>query len=182
MVRLLLEDVTLFKSDAIAAHVRFKGGQRTSLTVPLTLAAPLARKTPDAVVAEIDRLLDHHTDNEVAEILNENGVLSGSQQAFNKGMIVHVRNKHGLRAYQERLRDAGMVDLDELAERLGIHTSTIKQWAIEGRLESTAFNDKGERMYVVPPQPPFKQTGRPPKHKLRGRGKVAAKKVLSKRA
>jgi hypothetical protein len=35
MVRLLIEDVTLSKTDAIHAHVRLRGGQTTSLTLPI---------------------------------------------------------------------------------------------------------------------------------------------------
>ena len=43
MVRLLIDDVTLDKTDHIHLHVRFRGGQTTSLTVPIPpqgLAAP----------------------------------------------------------------------------------------------------------------------------------------------
>jgi hypothetical protein len=36
------------------------------------------RQLPRETVAEIDRLLEDHTDGEVAQILNERGVLSGS--------------------------------------------------------------------------------------------------------
>jgi hypothetical protein len=56
MVRLLLEDVTLLKGDQIHVHVRFKGGVLKSLSLPLPLGAPLLRKTPVAVVSEVDRL------------------------------------------------------------------------------------------------------------------------------
>jgi hypothetical protein len=34
MLGLLIEDVTLIEADPIAVHVRFRGGQTTSLTVP----------------------------------------------------------------------------------------------------------------------------------------------------
>ena len=43
MVRLLVDDVTLHKTDRIHLHVRFRGGQTTSLTVaipPTVLAGP----------------------------------------------------------------------------------------------------------------------------------------------
>jgi hypothetical protein len=58
-----------------------------------------------------------------------------------------------------------MVGVRELADQLGVCTSTIKQWAAEGRLHSEVFNDKGERLYKIPDTPPFKKIGRPPSHR-----------------
>ena len=61
LARLLLEDVTLLKTDHVAAHVRFKGGATRTLKLPLPVPIRLLRKTDPATVAEIDRLLDDHT-------------------------------------------------------------------------------------------------------------------------
>jgi DNA invertase Pin-like site-specific DNA recombinase len=71
MVRLLLEDVTLLKGEQIHVHVRFKGGVLKSLSLPPPLSAPYLRKTRAVVVAEVDRLLNQHTDREIVAILNE---------------------------------------------------------------------------------------------------------------
>jgi MerR HTH family regulatory protein len=162
MVRLLLADVTLLRGQAITAHVRFTGGQTHSLTVPLPLAAPDLRRTPPAVITEIDRLLDDHTDAEVAEALNRSGIVSGTNQPFTAGIVCHIRRSHRLLSRKHRLQARGMIGVRELAERLGVCTSTIKQWAAEGRLRSEVFNDKGERLYEMPDTPPFKKIGRPP--------------------
>lgn len=61
MLRLLLEDVTLLRSDEVMVHVRFRGGATESLHLPLPLNAAELRKVDPAVVAEVDRLLDDHT-------------------------------------------------------------------------------------------------------------------------
>jgi hypothetical protein len=58
LARLLLEDVTLIKKDQILVHIRFPGGMTRTLEVPIPLHPKL---TPPSVVAEIDRLLDHHS-------------------------------------------------------------------------------------------------------------------------
>jgi MerR HTH family regulatory protein len=162
MVRLLLADVTLLRGQAITAHLRFKGGQSHSLTVPAPLAAPDLRRTPPAVIAKIDRLLDDHTDAEVAAALNRAGIVSGTDQPFTAGIVCHIRRSHRLASRKERLQARGMVSVRELAERLGVCTTTIKQWAAEGRLRSEVINDKGERLYQIPQHPPFKKIGRPP--------------------
>jgi hypothetical protein len=163
MVRLLLDDVTLTRGDQIAVQVRFKGGQTTSIDVALPLAAPDLRRTPPGVISEIDRLLDHHTDAGVAAALNEAGLVSGTGQAFHAGTICHIRTTYGLRSRKERLRDIGWVGVGEIAERLGVCTTTIKAWYHEGRLVGKPFNDKGECLYQVPSVAPFKKTGRPHK-------------------
>ncbi len=78
MVRLLLEDVTLLKRAQISVHVRFKGGATESFLLPLPVGAPILRKTPAAVVREIDWLLDQHTEAQVATMLNDRGVRSAT--------------------------------------------------------------------------------------------------------
>ena len=40
--------------------------------------------------------------------------------------------------------------MDEIAERLGVHTSTIKAWRHAGLLISHKANDKNERLYEPP--------------------------------
>jgi DNA invertase Pin-like site-specific DNA recombinase len=164
MVRLLLADVTLLRGQAITVHVRFTGGQTHSLTVPLPLAAPDLRRTPPAVIAEIDRLLDHHTDAEVAQALNRSGIVSGTNQPFTAGIVCHIRRSHRLASRKHRLQAQGLIGVRQLAEHLSVCTTTIKQWAAEGRLRSEVFNDKGERLYQIPQHPPFKKIGRPPNH------------------
>ena len=84
MIRLLVEDVTLTRGDGITAHIRFKGGQTTSLTLPLPLTAPDLRRTSAGVVTEIDRLLDDHPDAGVAAALNHAGLRSGTGQRFRR--------------------------------------------------------------------------------------------------
>jgi DNA invertase Pin-like site-specific DNA recombinase len=164
MARLLLDDVTLARTaGGIAIHVRFKGGQTTSLTVPAPLAAPDLRRTPAPVITAVDTLLGQHTDAGVADALNHAGTLSGTGQRFTAGMIRHIRQAHQLASREDRLRAKGLTGIGQTASRLGISRSTVKQWATEGRLHSEIFNDKGERLYLIPAVTPFKPVGRPPK-------------------
>jgi hypothetical protein len=58
MVRLLIEDVTIRRDKIITVHIRLKGGQHHTLTLPLPLASWQLRKTPPDVVAAIDDLLN----------------------------------------------------------------------------------------------------------------------------
>ncbi|MHB1771730.1 MAG: recombinase family protein [Acidimicrobiales bacterium] len=173
MVRLLVDDVTLARADStIAVHVRFKGGQATTLSLPAPLPAGLARKTPDAVVAEVDRLLEYHTDAGVAVALNNAGVVSGTGQPFHKGIVLHIRITYGLGSHAERLQQRGLVGLAEAAATMGVSTSTVKNWHHEGRIVGERSNDKGECLYQVPECRPYKKLGRPP-----GPGRSATKEA-----
>jgi hypothetical protein len=150
MARLLIEDVTLAKTDQIHLHVRFRGGQTTTLTTPIPPNAWQARRTDPDTLACLDRLLDDHTDAEVAEALNRAGHRSGMNKPFTRSIVLHLRRAHQLPSHAERLRARGLLTLGETAQRLGVHTSTIKAWHRAGLLVSHKANDKNQRLYEPP--------------------------------
>ncbi len=150
MARLLVEDVTLVKNDRIHLHVRLRGGQTTSLAIPIPPMAWQLRQThPDTMVL-LDRLLDDHTDAGVADALNEAGHRSGEDRPFTARIVLHLRRAHQLPSHADRLRGAGMLSLGEIAGRLGVHPRTIKSWHAAGLLLSHQANDKNERLYEPP--------------------------------
>ena len=156
MVQLLIEDATLIKGDAITIHIRFKGGATKSLTVARPLLASQRYRTPASVVAEIDRLLDRYTYDEVAAIVNERGLVSGCGKSFDGRRVAVVRRHHGLRSRYARLREAGLLTLKEVSERLGLHKDTVKRKRIEGTLtvRATQVDGVGRYMYENPRKTP----------------------------
>jgi DNA invertase Pin-like site-specific DNA recombinase len=150
IARLLIEDVTLTKTDEIHLHVRFRGGQTTTLTIPAPLNSWQARQTPADTLAEIDRLLEAHTDAEVAAKLNQAGRRSGMKRPFTRHIIIKLRHTNNLPSHSERLRARGMLTKDEIAKRLDVHPNTIKAWHRAGLLHSHKANDKNQRLYPPP--------------------------------
>ena len=148
MARLMLEDVTLIKGVEVAVHVRFKGGTTSSLTLPRAKASWEERQTRQEVVALIDRLLDTHTDGEAAAILNARGLVSGTGKPFSGDRVATIRRAYRLKDRGTRLREAGMVSLDEVAERLGVNTWVIKSRRLRGQLPigSHRLDDQGQYM------------------------------------
>jgi DNA invertase Pin-like site-specific DNA recombinase len=157
MLRLLIEDVTLVRRSQITVHIRFRGGTTRTITVPPPLPAWALRQTSAELVAEIDRMLDDHTDIEIAAILNARGYVSGEGKPLHRLIIRRIRLVYSLRSRRERLRAAGMLTIPEIAARLGVHPSTVKVWRREGYLHGHAFDDRGQCLYEPPgPDAPLK--------------------------
>jgi DNA invertase Pin-like site-specific DNA recombinase len=150
MVRLLVDDVTLHKTDRIHLHVRFRGGQTTSLDVAIPPKAWQLRQTHPDTLAALDRLLDTHTDAQTAAALNAAGHRSGEGKPFTARIVLDVRYSNNLSSHAERLRANGLLTKTELAARLHVHETTIKNWTKAGILNSHKANDKNERLYEPP--------------------------------
>ena len=150
IARLLIDDVTLDKTDQIHLHVRFRGGQTTSLTIPIPPNSWQARQTDPDTLALLDRLLDDHTDADTAAELNPAGHRSGTDQPFTAAIVIDLRRGHDLPSHHDRLRARGLLTTTEIAERLGVHPTTIKPWHAAGLLTSHKANDKNERLFEPP--------------------------------
>lgn len=150
IVRLLIEDVTLEKGAQIVARIRFKGGAARTLTVPLPPPFAQSRLTPAATLAEIDRLLDHFTDAEVAAELHAHGHRPFAGLPFRATHVSERRRAHHLKDRYPRLRDAGMLTAEELAARLGVTPQTIWRRYHQQDIDGARFNDRGTRLFRPP--------------------------------
>lgn len=150
MVRLLLEDVTLLRGDEIAVHIRFKGGATRTLKLPAPIPIAKLRVTDPALVEEIDRLLDHHTDAGVARILSARGLTTCEGRTLTGERVGRLRIRYGLKDRFARLREAGMLSADELAEFMSARPGTIVLWTRKGLLVGHPYNARGECLYEIP--------------------------------
>jgi DNA invertase Pin-like site-specific DNA recombinase len=129
MIRLLLEDITLLRSEQITLHIRFKGGAAKTLTLPLPLNSWQQRQTSPDVVKEIDQLFDHHTYSQVAAILNERGMTSGEGKAFTSRILARIQRTYALMPRYDRLRNAGMLTVEEMAALTRNRSTTSQNMA-----------------------------------------------------
>ena len=162
IARLLLTDVTVTRtSDTITAHVRLAGGQTRTLTLPVPEPAWKIRQTKASTIAEIDKLLDRHTCAEIASILRSRGLPNGEGRQFTPIMVQRVIRTYQLRSRRQRLLDAGLIPLSQMAQLLGVSTATVKDWYHAGIVSGQRYNDKGEVLYDPPgPNPPALHQGR----------------------
>lgn len=161
LVRLLIEDVTLIKAHEITVQVCFRGGATRTLTLPAPLRAWETWTTPPEVIEAIDALLNEHTDEQVAAILNERGLRSGKGCAFHGYTIKKLRDTYGLKSRYTRLREAGLLTTEEMAKALGVSPKRVRIWRRAGLLRGAPVNDKEVYLFEPPgPHPPTRSPGR----------------------
>ena len=79
---------------------------------------------------------------------------------FHARIVAKVRREHGLKSRYERLRAAGPLTAEEVAERLDIRPPTVKKWHAAGLLRGQAYDDKNSCLFEAPgPDAPSKRQG-----------------------
>src|ERR1700733_8043625 len=169
MLAYVIEDATLVKlprEGTTRVHVRFKGGQSTTLTTANPKASCEKVKTPNELVELVDRLLDDRLYDEIAEILNARGLRPGgsawpgrSGARFTVQRVQYIVHTYGLRLPLERLRARGLLTKKELAARLDIHLATLTSWVKHGIVKAYAYN-RHAWLYEMPPNRPTKHSSR----------------------
>jgi DNA invertase Pin-like site-specific DNA recombinase len=151
IARLLLDDVTLTKGKEITLGVRFKGGATTVLTIPLPHPYWELHRLEPAVIEEINRLLEHHTEAEIAGILNARGLRTGYDLSFNAVGIQHALRRHGIKSRRQRLQESGLLTSAELAAMLDTTPTMVWYWRCHGVLRGEPYGDN--RFLYYPPSP-----------------------------
>jgi hypothetical protein len=152
MLRLLIEDVTLTKGDALHVDIRFSGGATRSLDLPLPKSCVELRTTDAEVVKEIDRLIDTYTDGEIADVLNERGVRTVVSTPWTAARIGRLRMIYRLVDRHTRLLSQGLLTPQDVATRYGVVLSTVHLWRRRGLLRAHPVNDRGDYLYEIPPE------------------------------
>ena len=152
MLALLIEDVTLTRKDQITTQVRFRGGATRTLEIATPLNAWQKRSTNPKVVRLIDELLADHTDAEVAVILTGQNLVTGAENPFAGINIAWIRKRYELKSFQQRLRERGMIPMEDLCRRLDICRNTVRDWERLGILRGRSCNERGEWMFEIPPE------------------------------
>jgi hypothetical protein len=147
VVRLLIEDVTLVKGEETTIHVRFRGGATRTLTVPRSYHQwDSSRK----LVAEVDRLLDEHSEAEVAAILQDRGVRTYRGNPLTYHTVRYVREAYHLKSRSQRLHEAGFLSGVEMAQTMNVSEGTVKRWRRMGLLRTVVCNGRGTHLYEPP--------------------------------
>lgn len=151
MIRLLIEDVTLIRKKKITVHIRFKGGQTKTITLPLPESAVTLFKTKPEVIEMIDQLHNEYDDKQIATILNQKGMCPGRGEVFKANMIASIRHKYGIKSRYDRLREQGMLTRNEIAGQLGIAPWNVRALRENGQIKAHAYSH-GKFLYEPLPE------------------------------
>ncbi len=87
---------------------------------------------------------------QVACRLNAMGMRSGSGKAFTRRIVLKIRLHYSLKSRYDRLRERGMLTLEEMAQRLTVAPCTLKTWQRAGLLPAHRFGGREEYLYEPP--------------------------------
>jgi DNA invertase Pin-like site-specific DNA recombinase len=147
MIRLIIEDVTLTKNENIVLQIRFKGGAIETHYLPLPKSFFEEKKHSPEVIAEIERLLCNNTDGEVAEKLNEKGLVSGTGKTFDARRISRIRRAYKIPSYRHHLLKKGMISMDEICKKYQVERWTVYKWRKTGQIKAKRYDDVGRYLY-----------------------------------
>jgi len=151
LVRLVIEDVTLLKTDQIVMNVRFRGGALRSLSLEDPKKSREKRSINDNELAKrIESLSYSCTDRESAAILNQEGFRSPLGNLFTSDMVARVRSAYDIKSFRRRLKETGKLTLPEMAAALGVCIDTASEWRKHGLIEGYRGNDRGEYLFDPP--------------------------------
>jgi len=154
ILRLLIEDVTLLRTDAvIRMSIRWRGGATRVIERPRPLSAPDLRRTPPEIVEEIRALATAQTDGQMAQTLNQRSRRTGTGQAFTSIHVHFIRYTYDIPSYADHLQQAGWLTADRIAQQLQIHPTTAKKFAHAGILQAVRGDDKGTVFFKPPTGP-----------------------------
>jgi DNA invertase Pin-like site-specific DNA recombinase len=161
LLRLLVKDVTLTKeATTIRVALRWQTEVGTVVTVPRPPRSCDARRTPAAVVERVRALAGDHSDRQVAERLNVEGLQSGRGGSFTASKVQWIRYVHKIRsgcpegpaACPRQQRGDGRCSARTAAAALNVDVSTIAAWCESGRLDGVQARPHGPWWILLTPE------------------------------
>jgi len=144
LIRLLITDVTLTRGqDTITVAIRFPAGRHHVLRLPVPKNAWQLRATPAQLTELIEHLLDNCTYAQIAGQLNAAGHTSSDGHRWDGDRVAKLVNYHQMPSHDQRLYDRGLLSLEQIANDLGAHPSSIKRWHRLGLITGEQADDRG---------------------------------------
>jgi len=150
MIRFLIEDVTLLKTDVINVMIRFKGGSTREFCLPKPLMACERYRASPEVLKLIRKKARTMTDGAIARELNALEMFSGRGLCFTSRKVIYLRKYHSIKGLYDHYRDLGYLTTKEVGERLNVHRNTVARYRNAGLLKYIKYNDIGMYLYEDP--------------------------------
>jgi DNA invertase Pin-like site-specific DNA recombinase len=161
LLRFLIKDVTLTRQDtSIQINIRWQTEAVTSQQVARRPKSCDIRRTQPAVVERVRKLACNHTDLQIADLLNQEGLIPGLGGAFSAGKVQWIRHAYqitnncpmapGLCSTGQR--GDGRYSTQAAAQLLNVNVSTIAHWCEAGILDNIQETPHGPRWISLTPE------------------------------
>ena len=152
MVRYLIEDVTLLKSEGkILIQIRFKGNTTQVIEIDAPLPASQLWVTDPAVVKFIDDSAEDYCDKEIADLLNGEGYKTGTGLAFTKVNVRSIMRLYSIPNKKKRYMSRGYITSVEKAAIMGITLSTLHGMIKRGKYQCDYVSVNTQNELLFPP-------------------------------
>ena len=162
MLGLLVKQIALTPIEQPERQTQIKILWHTGAMSELSTPRPtIGQKvgTPKVAVEAIRELAAGHTDDEIAQILNQRGLVSGRGNAFTASSVSWIRLKFKIKkpksdrgfAARVGIREDGRYSTTALANKLGVTISTIHYWRKKGVIEAVRENTRSPWWHTVTP-------------------------------
>lgn len=147
IVRCLIEDVTIKQGEEIELGIRFRGG--TTKTMAISRPRRIWQKwtTRPEVIQKIDQLTDDFIPEEIADLLNNQGIKPSKGQAFKKRIVENIIREHKIKNRYQRLREAGMLTLCEKMKELGVCQDKLRKLLQTGQIKGYRYSSRDSFLY-----------------------------------
>jgi len=160
IVRQLIEHIIVTvegKTERAKVEFQWAGGHKTETT----LIRPVARLEQLNYYQDLlERVAELHADqknsSEIAQILNNEGWRPAKRrETFNRGMVLNLLSRQGLRASKKKVSADGAASnssewtLPDLAEKLGMPHVSLYSWIKKGKLEARRVQKGGRCILLI---------------------------------
>ncbi|MGK7916024.1 MAG: recombinase family protein [Prochloraceae cyanobacterium] len=158
MLGLLVKQVALSPVESPTRHTRIAILWHTGATTEFLVKRPTTKEklqTPTQIIEAVRELAPGRTDAEIADQLNQRGLLSAKQRPFTKDSVNWIRWKFKISkpnsSNPKGIRADGSYSTKALAEKLGVSIHSIHYWRQKGVIQGHQEKPSGSWWYPVTP-------------------------------
>ncbi|HMB91507.1 MAG TPA: recombinase family protein, partial [Rhodothermales bacterium] len=152
LLRFLIKDVTLTRRET-SIHLGIRWQTEALTEMELMRPKPIfeAKRTDPAVVERVRELACSYTDGQIAQLLNEAGLVPGMGGSFSKAKIQWIRYAYRIASACPQApgqctngqRGDGRYSAKAAADLLNVNVSTISAWCHSGQLDGVQESAHG---------------------------------------
>jgi hypothetical protein len=161
LLRFLIKDVALTKQErTISIGIRWQTEAVTELAIARPKQIWEVRRTDSPVIDRIRELVSRHTDAQIAELLNQENLTSGTGGSFTERRVRGLRYAYDISttcplqpaACPDGQRGDGRYSVQVAAELLKASASTITRWCRAGLLDGIQAGPGGPWWIQLTPE------------------------------